>query len=108
MLGVVPHHAYAELDGVGIAGLLRPGGLLADLKGVWRDLSLPEGIRRWVPRARPPRAGIRALIRYGCRPAAAVWTASGRVRFITAVQNASRARNRSAVSFGLIASSTSA
>jgi UDP-N-acetyl-D-galactosamine dehydrogenase len=48
VLGVVPHHAYAELDGAGIAGLLRPGGLLADLKGVWRDLSLPEGIRRWV------------------------------------------------------------
>jgi UDP-N-acetyl-D-galactosamine dehydrogenase len=48
VLGVVPHQAYAQLDGARLAGLLRPGGLLADLKGVWRDLKLPEGIRRWV------------------------------------------------------------
>ena len=48
MLGAVPHRAYARLDGARLAALLRPGGLLADLKGMWRDLRLPDGIRRWV------------------------------------------------------------
>jgi UDP-N-acetyl-D-glucosamine/UDP-N-acetyl-D-galactosamine dehydrogenase len=44
----VPHRAYAKLDGPRLAGLLRPGGLLADLKGMWRDLQLPGEYRRWV------------------------------------------------------------
>ena len=48
VLAAVPHHAYARLDGSRIAGLLRPGGLLADLKGLWRELQLPDGIRRWI------------------------------------------------------------
>jgi UDP-N-acetyl-D-galactosamine dehydrogenase len=48
VLGAVPHHAYLELDGARLAGLLRPGGLLADLKGIWRDVRLPDGVRRWV------------------------------------------------------------
>jgi UDP-N-acetyl-D-galactosamine dehydrogenase len=47
VLAAVPHHAYARLDAARIGDLLRPGGLIADLKGVWRDLPLPEGIRRW-------------------------------------------------------------
>ena len=48
VLGAVPHHAYAKLDRARLVGLLRPDGLLADLKGVWRDVRLPDGIRRWV------------------------------------------------------------
>lgn len=48
VLAAVPHHAYARLDGPRIVDLLRPGGLLADLKGLWRDLQLPDGIRRWI------------------------------------------------------------
>jgi UDP-N-acetyl-D-glucosamine/UDP-N-acetyl-D-galactosamine dehydrogenase len=48
ILGVVPHHAYAKLDKARLLALLRPGGLLADLKGVWRDLRLPDEVRRWV------------------------------------------------------------
>jgi UDP-N-acetyl-D-galactosamine dehydrogenase len=48
VLGAVPHHAYAKLDSARLVGLLRPGGLLADLKGLWRDVRLPGGIRRWV------------------------------------------------------------
>ena len=48
VLGAVPHRAYARLDAVRLAALLRPGGLLADLKGMWRDLRLPDGIRRWA------------------------------------------------------------
>jgi UDP-N-acetyl-D-glucosamine/UDP-N-acetyl-D-galactosamine dehydrogenase len=48
VLGLVPHHAYIRLDPARLAGLLRPGGLLADVKGVWRGVELPYGIRRWV------------------------------------------------------------
>jgi UDP-N-acetyl-D-galactosamine dehydrogenase len=48
VLGLVPHHAYLRLDPARLAGLLRPGGLLADVKGVWRGVELPYGIRRWV------------------------------------------------------------
>ena len=48
VLGAVPHHAYAKLDSDRLVGLLRPDGLLADLKGLWRDVPLPDGIRRWA------------------------------------------------------------
>jgi UDP-N-acetyl-D-galactosamine dehydrogenase len=48
VLGLVPHHAYVRLDPARLAGLVRPGGLLADVKGVWRGVQLPYGIRRWV------------------------------------------------------------
>jgi UDP-N-acetyl-D-galactosamine dehydrogenase len=47
VLATVPHHAYARLDGTRIVDLLRPGGLLADLKGLWRELRLPNEFRRW-------------------------------------------------------------
>jgi UDP-N-acetyl-D-glucosamine/UDP-N-acetyl-D-galactosamine dehydrogenase len=47
LLGAVPHHAYAALDGPALARLLRADGLLADLKGVWRHLELPDR-RRWT------------------------------------------------------------
>jgi UDP-N-acetyl-D-galactosamine dehydrogenase len=48
VLGAVAHRAYARLDATRLAALLRPGGLLADLKGMWRELRLPDGIRRWA------------------------------------------------------------
>ena len=43
----VPHRAYAALDGEALARLLRPDGLVADLKGLWRRLELPAGLQRW-------------------------------------------------------------
>jgi UDP-N-acetyl-D-glucosamine/UDP-N-acetyl-D-galactosamine dehydrogenase len=48
VLGAVPHRSYTKLDGPRLAGLLRPRGLLADLKGMWRDVQLGEQFRRWV------------------------------------------------------------
>ena len=48
VLGAVPHRAYAALDGRALARLLRPGGLLADLKGAWRHLELPADRQRWT------------------------------------------------------------
>ncbi len=46
LVGAVPHAAYREF---GFAGVVKPGGLVADIKGMWRDVALPEGLRRWQP-----------------------------------------------------------
>ncbi len=47
IVGLVAHDAYRRLDGEALARLLRPQGLLADVKGIWAGLELPEGLRRW-------------------------------------------------------------
>ena len=47
VVGTVPHQAYAALDGAGLAALLTPDGLVADVKGMWRAVALPDGLRRW-------------------------------------------------------------
>lgn len=44
---LVAHDAYSALSADRIAGLLAPDGLVADLKGAWRALDLPVGVRRW-------------------------------------------------------------
>jgi UDP-N-acetyl-D-galactosamine dehydrogenase len=46
LVGAVPHAAYRD---VRFASVLKPGGLVADIKGLWRDVALPEGLRRWQP-----------------------------------------------------------
>jgi UDP-N-acetyl-D-galactosamine dehydrogenase len=48
LLATVPHRAYRALDAAALAALLRPNGLLADLKGIWRHLVLPPDRRRWT------------------------------------------------------------
>jgi UDP-N-acetyl-D-galactosamine dehydrogenase len=48
VLAAVPHRTYQALDGRTLARLLRPGGLVADLKGLWRHLELPEQLHRWT------------------------------------------------------------
>ena len=39
--------AYRDLGPEALAALLKPGGLLADIKGMWRGLALPEGAVHW-------------------------------------------------------------
>jgi UDP-N-acetyl-D-galactosamine dehydrogenase len=46
LVGAVPHAAYRAFS---FAGIVKPGGLVADIKGLWRDIALPEGLRRWQP-----------------------------------------------------------
>ena len=43
----VPHRAYAELDDGRVAGLVRRGGLLADLKNLYGKREL-GGVERWT------------------------------------------------------------
>ena len=47
VVGAVPHAAYAALSADALARLVKPGGLVADIKGQWRALTLPDGLRRW-------------------------------------------------------------
>lgn len=47
VVGAVPHRAYRELSTDDMQRLLKPGGLMADIKGMWRLLALPQDRRRW-------------------------------------------------------------
>lgn len=48
VLVAVPHDAYASLEDAKLAGLVSPGGLLADLKNLFRERQLPEAIQHWT------------------------------------------------------------
>ena len=47
MVGVVPHTPYLAFDAAEISRILKVGGVLADLKGMWRGLELPDEFARW-------------------------------------------------------------
>jgi UDP-N-acetyl-D-galactosamine dehydrogenase len=47
LVGAVAHAPYAALAAADFARLVRPGGLVADVKGMWRKAALPENLRRW-------------------------------------------------------------
>jgi UDP-N-acetyl-D-galactosamine dehydrogenase len=47
VVAAVAHADYRAMDAAAVAALLTRDGLVADIKGVWRDLALPDGIRRW-------------------------------------------------------------
>jgi len=49
VIGAVPHEAYAKLDAATLATMLRPGGLVADIKGMWRALPASPAFRVWRP-----------------------------------------------------------
>jgi len=48
VLGAVAHAPYRAFTAATFASLLAPGGLVADIKNMWRDTPLPEGLRRWT------------------------------------------------------------
>jgi len=47
VVGAVAHAAYANLPVEALEHLVAPGGLIADIKGQWRSMTLPDGLRRW-------------------------------------------------------------
>lgn len=47
MLAAVPHRAYREMDDAQVGALVAPGGLIADLKGIWRDRNFGS-VERWT------------------------------------------------------------
>ena len=47
VIGAVPHRGYATLDAAALSRLVAPDGLVADIKGMWRALTLPPRVARW-------------------------------------------------------------
>jgi len=47
VVGAVAHDSYKSLKAASLEGMVAPGGTLADLKGMWRDLPLDPSINRW-------------------------------------------------------------
>ena len=47
VVGAVAHDEYKAFTAETLGSLLNPGGLVADIKGIWRSMQLPAGIRRW-------------------------------------------------------------
>ena len=47
VVGAVAHSVYCEMTPETLADLLDRDGLVADIKGIWRRLTLPAGLRRW-------------------------------------------------------------
>jgi len=47
MVGAVSHDAYADFGGGDFTRLVKPAGLVADIKGMWRKTALPAGLERW-------------------------------------------------------------
>ena len=47
VIGAVCHAEYSELEVGSLVLLLADGGVLADIKGIWRGVDFPEGYRRW-------------------------------------------------------------
>ena len=47
VIGAVRHREFIDMTADKICGLLSPGGVVADLKGIWRGVDLPAEFRRW-------------------------------------------------------------
>jgi len=47
IVGAVPHRPYTEFTPETFTALLPNGGLVADVKGIWRHLTLPDNLRLW-------------------------------------------------------------
>jgi len=47
IVGAVRHDVYCDYTAEVLAAQVSDGGLVVDLKGMWRDIELPDGIRRW-------------------------------------------------------------
>jgi UDP-N-acetyl-D-glucosamine/UDP-N-acetyl-D-galactosamine dehydrogenase len=47
VVAAVPHSEYAAMTPAQIAALLTPSGLVLDIKGLWRHVTLPAGVTRW-------------------------------------------------------------
>ncbi|MDP4796924.1 MAG: nucleotide sugar dehydrogenase [Rhodospirillales bacterium] len=47
VVGAVRHAAYCDFTAEVLEGLLVAGGLIADLKGMWRGVTTSAGVRRW-------------------------------------------------------------
>ncbi|CAA7627341.1 Protein CapL [Candidatus Terasakiella magnetica] len=47
IIGAVPHAPYLAFTEESFTTLVRPGGLVADVKGMWRGMDVPDALRLW-------------------------------------------------------------
>jgi UDP-N-acetyl-D-galactosamine dehydrogenase len=47
IVGAVPHASYLAFTTESFAGMVKPGGLVADIKGMWRKVKMPAGVQHW-------------------------------------------------------------
>jgi UDP-N-acetyl-D-glucosamine/UDP-N-acetyl-D-galactosamine dehydrogenase len=47
LVGAVPHDTYVAFKGESFTRLVKEGGLVADIKGMWREIAMPDSIRLW-------------------------------------------------------------
>lgn len=47
VIGAVQHDEYKNFEAGDLVRLAAADGVIADIKGMWRGLALPDGIRRW-------------------------------------------------------------
>ncbi|MBO6518933.1 MAG: nucleotide sugar dehydrogenase [Rhodospirillales bacterium] len=47
IVGAVRHEAYCDFTSEVLSAQVVADGLIADLKGMWRHIDMPDGIRRW-------------------------------------------------------------
>jgi UDP-N-acetyl-D-glucosamine/UDP-N-acetyl-D-galactosamine dehydrogenase len=47
VLGAVPHESYRSISANKLTELVIEGGVVADIKGMWRDVETPSHITRW-------------------------------------------------------------
>jgi UDP-N-acetyl-D-galactosamine dehydrogenase len=47
LVGAVMHAPYAAFAAADFARLVRPGGVVADVKGMWRNAAVPGNLKRW-------------------------------------------------------------
>jgi UDP-N-acetyl-D-galactosamine dehydrogenase len=47
LVGAVAHAVFKAFTAEVFESLLNPGGLIADVKAIWRGVEFPAGVRRW-------------------------------------------------------------
>ena len=47
LVGAVPHAVYIAFTQQTLTSFLKPGGLIADIKGMWRHLEISDKYQRW-------------------------------------------------------------
>jgi len=47
VVGAVGHEIYRAFDAATLSALVTPNGVVADLKGIWSDIELGSGLKRW-------------------------------------------------------------
>jgi len=48
VIGAVSHEAYCQFTTDTFDALLAPNALVVDLKNMWRNVAMPDGVKRWT------------------------------------------------------------